>query len=82
MLQSGSVNNGSKSLSFIQIDLQHSFHSMVQLQQTLAERKPDVVLLQEPHVNKFGKLSCIPREYGCFSKIDYYRRFFSAAVLI
>ncbi|XP_065576280.1 uncharacterized protein LOC136037492 [Artemia franciscana] len=55
---------------------------MVQLQQTLAERKPDVVLLQEPYVNKFGKLSCIPREYDCFSDIDYDRRFFSAAVLI
>ena len=75
MLQSDSVNDVNKSLSFIQINLQHSFHAMVQLQQTLAERKPDIALLQEPYVNKFGKLSCTPREYGCFSKIDYYKRF-------
>jgi hypothetical protein len=39
-----------KSLSFIQISLQHSFRAVVQLQQTLAERKPDVALLQKPYV--------------------------------
>ena len=75
MLQSGSVNDVNKSLSFIQINLQHSFHVMVQLQKTLAERKPAAVLLQEPYVNKFGKLSCIPREYGSFSRINYDKRF-------
>ena len=75
MFQSGSVNDINKSLFFIQINLQHSFHEMVQLQQTFSERKPDVVLLQEPCVNKFGKLPCIPREYGCFSRINYDKRF-------
>ena len=57
----------SESISQLENQAQKAFTKLMQ--------KEDVVLLQEPYVNKFGKLSCIPREYGCFSRINYDKRF-------
>ena len=41
-----------------------------------------MVLLQEPYVNKFGKITCVPSDYAVFSRFDFEKRFFSAAVLV
>ena len=82
MTQSRDVNIDKNNLTVLQINLQHSYSATLQLQKTIEELKPDIVLLQEPYVNKFCKISCVPYSYKCFSKIDTDKKFFCAAVLV
>jgi len=44
-------------LKFLHVNLQHSYSATVILEKTLDDYKPDEVLLQEPYVSKFRKIS-------------------------
>ena len=44
--------------------------------------KLDVILVQDPYINKNLKLSSIPPNYRCFSKFNPSKRFYSAAIFV
>ena len=60
----------SSSLKFLKINLQHSLVASSQLQKSLVELNPDIVLLQEPCIGKFGKTSGVTDQFRVFSKFD------------
>ena len=69
-------------LKFLQINLQHSYAALLELCNIMDELDPDVVLIQEPYVNKQSKIISVPVNYICYDKIDLEKKFFSAAILI
>ena len=57
MQNTSHVNTYKNNLQFLQINLQHCYAAAAQLEKTLVDLCPDVVLIQEPNINKSGKLS-------------------------
>ena len=78
MHSASQVNN----LSFLQINLQHSYVALLELYKNIEIIKPDVILVQEPYVNKNLKVSSVPPNYRCFSKFDPSKKFYSAAIFV
>ena len=69
--------HASSSLKFLKINLQHSFAASSQLQKSLVELNPDIVLLQEDYVSKFEKIFGVTDHFRVFFKFDEEKKFYS-----